>query len=119
MRAGIGLDGIPTIQALRLFRQTALSFIASKLGSYGDHRHCGGRAWSGRHSDDSGAAVIQTDPVIVHREQARLLQGSPASVRAGLGLGGIPTIQALRLFRQTALSFIASKLGSYRDHRHL
>ncbi len=45
---------------------------------------CGSRAWSGRHSDDSGAAVIQTDPVIVHREQARLLQGSPASVGAEL-----------------------------------
>ncbi len=49
--------------------------------------------------------------VIVHREQARLLQGNAITVGAGLARDAASS--------HTALSFIASKLGSYRGMRSL
>ncbi len=77
----------------------------------------------------------QADRVIVLRGQASLQQGPYSvgavlarelgaavyqahrglNVGAVLGLGGIPTIQATRCIRQTALSFFAGKPRSNRD----
>ena len=88
---------MPAMQAPRYVRHTASSFIASKLGSY---------KYAARHTPhhrSSRASSAPTDTrhathrVIVHREQARLLQ-----------IRGTP---------HTASSFIASKLGSHRGTR--
>ncbi len=75
---------------------------------------CWSEAWPGRHSDYSGAAVYQAYRVIVYREQARLLQviADICGSEAWSGRHSDDTCDAAR--SHTALSFIASKLGSYR-----
>jgi len=98
---------LPAIGATRFGRHTASSFIASKLGSY----RCSPDPVGAVLARDKDGAILQAYRVIVHREQARLLQRSLYLLERGL-----PAIGATRFGRHTASSFIASKLGSYRDH---
>jgi hypothetical protein len=69
---------------------------------------------------DAGDLVHQSYRVIVHREQARLLQLSTDSVEDSMFAckyflleRGLPAMQATWSFSCTASSFIVSKLGSY------
>jgi len=96
---------LPAIGATRFGRHTASSFIASKLGSY----RCSPDPVGAVLARDKDGAILQAYRVIVHREQARLLQRSLYLLERGL-----PANQVPRFGRHTASSFIASKLGSYR-----
>ncbi|WP_372489329.1 hypothetical protein [Pseudomonas caspiana] len=81
---------MPAIQATRFHSQTASSFIASKLGSY------------------KGCIPAEITGQTRH-EQSPKVKRTPY-----LWEPGLPAIQATRFHSQTASSFIASKLGSYK-----
>ena len=123
---------LPAMQATRFVRQTALSFIAGKRAPTGITESVGA---CGRHSDlpanwatryfrqstkssGSGACPrcrrrgLSGTPSYRSSRASSLLQGSPNPLERGL-----PAMQATKFVRQTALSFIASKLGSHSGSR--
>jgi hypothetical protein len=103
------------MQAPRLIRVTATSFIASKLGS------CRYSAFlweilclpaSRRGTGFSREGGISDNQAVLNVLASSRLK--PVPRHQWFLCGGLPAKQTPRLIRFTASSFIASKLGSYR-----